>query len=413
MGKAAVLTVLSFMLAGSYYAFGTQQNLTEAQNRISEHQMDVLARNAALAGHSRAQQLLADSFSGQSGGGQHEGVRYDYAVSTSSLSPTVLNPPIGTVTETAEIEVVGTYEQPGSDPVTYTIRSKYAKTKTLPGSPPPHMGGGNVLLTDDDLDVRGNVQSKATYADGESGDRLNSNMHTNGDLIIKGKSVDVMGFGTYAGNLDAQQSHADAAFTPNDNPNDTTTTQRVDPIDIPAFDSEDTINEFGGADMESGDVTLSGDYDFTARGSGNRGTREKPYIWHVEGDLTLGGDTNLNGYVVFVVDGESSDEKSIHMNNGSLRTSTDNGESNAAFYTGRGIDFKMTGGVEVHGQFFAGKDSELDMVGNSSLYGSFTTAGSALLRGTPQLYYRPPSPALTKNWQELSEEVLLAEHHAW
>lgn len=419
MGKAAVLTALALLLAGSMYSFSTQRSLGEAQDRVSEHQMEVLARNAALAGHARAQQLLADDFSSKTGiTGTHQGVKYTFDITVDPISS--ITSGLGAVTGKAEITAVGTYEQPGIEPVTYTIESQYEQVNTLPDDPPPFMQ--YVLITEETLSMRGNVQS--FLADGEASDRLNSNMHTNGNLDIRGNSVDVKGFGTYAGS-DVGNNTA-SAFEPNYNPNDTSTVQRTSSIDIPVFDSQETIRAFSdlGAQETSSGLVLEDrdgnsdvsdvDYDFTTRGGLGKGTREDPYVWHVEGDLTISGDVEMKGYVVFVVDGEGSDRKSIHLTgSNNLKTSTQNGESNAAFYTEQGMNIDLNGGAAIHGQFFAGEDSDLSMHGTSALYGTFVGGGEVLMAGTPDFFYRPASAALTRNWQDFSKEVLRVGYSAW
>jgi len=78
MGKMLIITVVAFGVLGVYYAMGTQEGIQDAQRELADHQYEVLARNAALAGYHEAKQELVEDFKHATGpfSGSYDGADY-------------------------------------------------------------------------------------------------------------------------------------------------------------------------------------------------------------------------------------------------------------------------------------------------------------------------------------------------
>jgi hypothetical protein len=160
---------------------------------------------------------------------------------------------------------------------------------------------------------------------------------------------------------------------------------QVSEITIPEFDASDYMASSEIDQINSGDLVLSGDYSFG-------GTRENPYVWYVDGDLSATGGTTIDGYVVFLVDGNIEVTGNLQAGQSNL----DSGESTMAFYASGSIEFNGT--IDIFGQFFA--DGDFIVEGTPSVYGTVTTGGTAKLIGTPNLHFVEASPVLTEIWTD-------------
>jgi hypothetical protein len=123
------------------------------------------------------------------------------------------------------------------------------------------------------------------------------------------------------------------------------------------------------------------------------GTREKPYIWHVPGNLTINSDVEIPGYTMILVDGILSIDGDVKT----PQTSYDGAdESTLAFYVG-GVA-KVAGNTEIWAQIFS-NSVLIEARGTPKLYGSIITPGTISLGGSVDYYYRGASPALTTYFQ--------------
>jgi len=281
-----------------------------------------------------------------------------------------------------------------SRPVVWKIYTEYQrKPIATPTEVPPFLD--YALMSNGGLQLAGSMNvDLAAWADAE-----NANVHTNGSLKITGNSVDVLGFGTHS--LGASSSPAGAietTFTPGENEYDRSSVFEVHQIEVPEFTVANYIDDVV-PDMITGPVTLSGDY---ALG----GTREDPYVWVVNGDLSATGGTTLDGYVLFLVDGNIDLSSNVAAGMDAMGST----ESTMAFYASGDIIFNGT--VDIYGQFLAGGNFIVE--GTPTIYGSVTTSGSAILKGTPNLNYLKASPALAQIWNDGDPELyrLVSYHEA-
>lgn len=377
MGKAALLAIAAFVVASTYYNLTSRDGQAGALRATSEHQLTVLARNAAVAGYGRAKQAIADEASFapfESGAVTLEGTYANAAYQATITSD-------GT---TATVESVGTISN-AADDVQFAVHAVIGKTTAAASSVPPFLT--YALLTEDDLLLNGNVGG---YVDDEDSD-FNANFHTNGDLHVNGNASDVAGFGSYVGDGTSNPKQALAnTFQPPYNPDDAESVYRSAAVEVPAFDAEDFLASVPVDETSGGNVRISGDLDLG-------GTREDPYIWHVQGDLTASGGSSVSGYVMFVVDGDITIS-------GNLVAGESGDESTIALYAGD--DVTLNGNVQIHGQIYA--DGDVTFNGTPDVHGSVASGASAILNGTPGIHYRPASPALTTIFSDDSGLLLIS-----
>ncbi len=388
MGKAAILIISAAVIFGSMYAHGAQEEVQRADGRLSEHQFEVLSRNAALAGYNLAKQELAENFDASPSqmSGTYE--KSDFSVSVTR------NGSIATIVST------GTSERPGADAVTFTIEASIEKevVATIAEEAPPFMR--YAILTENDLHLNGNILTDL-YVDGNEENTLNANMHTNASLAVDGNAAVVKGFGTYVNSASGNPSSAlTSSFRPYYNPTNAPVTQQVPTIDVPEFDVAEFVSKVEVDQTSSGAVALSGTYDFG-------GTREDPYVWYVDGDLSASGGTTLNGYVMFIVSGDVSMSGNLEAGNSGY----DGGdESSVAYYAAGAVD--LSGNARVYGQIFAGSSVSFSQ-GSARVYGSLATKGGATIGGSPKIYYREPSPALTTIFEDPEIHLNLVAYSEW
>lgn len=391
MGKAALLAITAFTLIGAYYTLGSQRGMIESADRLGGHQYEVLARNAALAGYAQARQGIADAggFSVPAITGSFEGASYSTTVTTTDGGQAAV------IRSTSQI-VDGT-----NRPWTYDVEARVLKEQIYSISEEPPMFMRYGLIVESDLTLNGNILIDTMVVEGVEGAQNNANIHTNGKLTLKGNAATIRGFGTYVTSKDVKHERR---FNPYYNPTNEPVVQRVEPVDIPNldFDVRKVAEVLGPNEVHNGGYVLNGDVDYAAKGA----TRENPWVVHVKnGDLTTSGNTTVSGYVIFLV------EKDIIFN-GNLRMGTDHGgnESTFAFYAGRDMEMKGNPDV-VNGQIFAKRN--ITFSGTPRIYGNLVAGGQAKLNGTPKIYYRPASAALTRMFQDAEVSFRLISYNEW
>ncbi len=345
------------------YTSNSKRSLLKSSERVANHQYSTLARGAAVNGFNLAKQALAESFSAQEFKGSFDRAVYGVAIDVSG--------------DLATVTAMGGVPNASGDESRYRIRAEFHR-QTLPPtmaeSAPEFMS--YTVLSEDDLRVSGNAASASVYA-GEG----DANFHTNSNLIVDGKGHErIQGYGTYSGS--ARGEHRNEKFAPNGD-DDAPHTSYASPIDLPDFDMDEYLSLIEPNHTSEGGTTLSGSF---APG----GTRDKPYVYHVTGDLTI-SDLSVDGYVLFLVDGDITFSGNAVVGNSGYSESD---ESSLAFYNGGSIT--MSGGTEVWGQMYS--EGDFSIGGNSDLFGTVTTAGSLRLHGNPTFHYRTASPALTTIW---------------
>ncbi len=385
MGKAAIIIVTASVLLGSVYAFGAKEDVRSAEARLSTHQYEILARNAALAGYNMAKQELADDFATPSptSTGTYEGGDYDVSIALSGAI--------------AKVKSTGTIAGPEGEEISFTVEAEIEKemVSSVPDEAPPFMS--YAMFAEDDLNLGGSLLYDL-YVDGNEENTLNANMHTNGNLSLSGNAATVRGFGTYVGATSG--SHLTSAFDPYYNPTNDDVIQRVPEVEAPTFDMADFLSKTIVDQSTSGDVNLNGSYNFG-------GTREDPYVWHIDGTLAASGGVVLEGYIMFLVDGDIELSGNVHAGDSGF----DGGdESSIAYYASGGID--LGGNSKVYGQLLAGTSVNF-LHGTPKVYGSAASLGSVGLSGTPEVYYRVPSPALTTIFGNPEFQLKLISYSEW
>lgn len=388
MGKAAILIITASILLGSVYAYGAKEEANNADERLSTHQREILARNAALAGYNLAKQALAENFdtAGPQWSGTYSGSDFAVEISRSGA--------------VAHVVSIGTSPVPQGNAITFTVDARIEKEviAVAADEAPPFMQ--YAVMSDDDLDLNGNILLDL-FVDGNEENTLNANMHTNGNLTISGNAATVRGFGTYAGTASSTPSGALwNTFEPYYNPTDDPVVQQVPTIDIPVFDVTDFLSKTTVDQTTSGNLSLSGMYDLG-------GTREDPYVWYVDGDISASGGVTIDGYVMFVVDGDATFTGNFMAGEVDY---VGGDESSIAVYASGSIG--MGGNSRIHGQLFAGTSVSV-LHGTPRVYGNIASRGAVTLSGTPKIYYRVPSPALTTVFEDPDVRLKLASYSEW
>jgi hypothetical protein len=394
MGKAALFAIIAFGVMGAYYGLNTQRGMFDTSERIAGHQHEILARNAAMAGYNHARQMLTESFANYASGPKtFEDGAFEVSVNASLTEATITAKGYSQLTSG-----LSSLSSLDDKLVTYIIEAKVKKENlfTIAEEPPAFMQYG--LITEGDLTLDGNVSVDTLRIAGSEGLVYNANVHTNSKLTVQGNAALVRGFGTYVTASNVRQLDV---FKPYHNPTNDPVVKKTTAIDIPAasFDPVALATKMLPQEMTAGDVSLSGGYDFKAKGA----TRENPYIWHVDGNLNIAGNTTLSGYVMFIVSG------SINVNgNVEMGSHEGPGESNFAFYAGDDVVFG--GNAEtVNGQIFAKDDIVFN--GTPKIVGNLCAGDKTDLKGTPNIYYVPASPALTTVWQVPETRLTLLSYN--
>lgn len=365
MGAKIGILVAALAVIGAHYSMNSRLSVYDTQAVVSESQYEILARNAALSGYERAKQHLADSFTSTSLTGEVSGTSY--------------TTDIYVVGDMAEVVSTTAYPDPrAEDDKEYKLKAAFERTSTSGGQESVPAFMNYALVADDDLRLSGNAGATHIYSNGPGSSELNANIHTNGDLSVNGKGNERMkGFGTYAGS--ASGKHRDTKFQPNHNPDGKGNTYQAGTVAIPTLDIPAIAGEW------TPDINLA-----TNRLSGIQvypGTRDNPAIVYAPGNLEISGI--ISGYVVFLVDGDVTVGGNTTIGlSGHLGTD----ESSVAVYASG--DFDMSGGSDFWGQVMVNGD--FTMGGNAKLYGSATVGSTAWMHGTPDIYYREASNALTQ-----------------
>ncbi len=368
MEKLALIVVGIFAMTGTHLAINSQSNLAESETRLVKDQYEILARNAALAGLDRVKQKLADNFQYYINvTGANDGI--SYVVNAITDGP-----------DEVTVRSTGMAYVADGDSVEFNVQAKLKRRTILPKHAPPFMR--YAVISDEELVFQGNI-----YIEGDAANELNSNVHTNDKLKMNGNAALTKGFGTFK--LVAIPSEAALAdnFVPIYNPGNAPTCFQADEVAIPTMDPATLASTLVIDSTATGGLVISNDINFG-------GTREDPYIWHVEGNLLIqGGGIKINGYHMFLVEGQADIRANVEVGNSGYNGGE---ESSIAFYTGMGV--QLRGGAQVWGQIYSNGGVDF-FAGTPAVYGSVTTKGLVDFRGNVNVYYREPSPGLTQVFQ--------------
>ncbi len=381
MGKGLLIMIAAFGISFTFYSSTRYRSMVEVRGQAADFQYEALARDAAETGFSRARLAMLQDI--------------ESTVMSGNLPDGAYRSVLSSAGSRVRIESQGRLKDTRSMPVIWKIYAEYERLpKGDEDAVPPFME--YALIAQGDLELKGSPSVElAAFATA-----ANANIHTNNTLTISGGNVNVAGFGTYVDGVSANPVSAlETSFAPVENDMNREGVHPVAEITIPDFDASAYIGSAGVDEMSTGDVTLSGELNLG-------GTREDPYVWYVDGNLTATGGTTIDGYVMFLVDGNIEVSGNLEAGTSTL----DAGESTMAFYASGNIQFNGT--VDIHGQFFA--DGDFEVQGTPTIYGTVTTGGTAKLIGTPNLHYVQASPALTQIWTDgdPSRYRLLSYHEA-
>ena len=391
MGKTALLAIAAFTLMGAFYGLASSSGLLGTSARLARYDNEVMARNAAVTGFELAKHKLSKDFVTTSFSGTFDAA--DYSVHATVAGQLV------TVTSTAtQSGLAGD----GHFQIYARLKQVGLSTGEIAEEPPPFMQFA--LLSNGDLELGGSMTLDTVKIIGAEQTALNANVHTNGRLSSNGKKMKVRGFGTYR---TTENVTHEKVFDPYANPTQEPVVKQVDQnIEVPVDDFDVTAiaqkyeSQFGGVDSTSyGDVVLQGGfYDFEASGA----TRENPFIWVINGNFSNNGNVEINGYVMFLINGDAYVQ-------GNLTTTAKPGqkENNLAIYTSG--DIRIAGSVtSLWAQMFAKEDVQIE--GSSQIYGNIAAGGSVITQGSPTIKYFPASPALTRHWQDDDKRLELLSY---
>lgn len=383
MGKALTIVVLGLVLTGGYYSLGEKSAQYETQAHQAEDEYRILARNAALMGLDRAEQMLAEAFRTYNGiTGAYEGGTYEVRATKRGSKYVV-------------IRSTGTAQTGEGKAVTFNIRAEYERKPwpRIAKDPPSFMQ--YLLMAGGDLYLRGNAAGYA-YTPGDSSSApANADMHTNGSLTVEGENASAEGFGTYGVAALPGVDDVEAAFTPNDNPTESDHAYQATEVTLPTINLGDMAMKLVADSVDTGPILLTSSSQVLFLD----GTREDPYVWHIEGNLIFSNTGARNfevpGYAIILIDGKLTIEQGVQLTTPQTSYEGED-ESTLAFYVG-GLA-TLAGQTTVWGQIFAG-GADILVEGQSTLYGTLVSHGDINFGGQAQYYYRGASPALTTYWQ--------------
>lgn len=396
MGKALFLMIGVFGFIILSTTMGSQDNLRDAARRSADGQLEVLARNTAVAAEELAVQRLSESFVSREEYGDYEGTPYHFRATTSSNH--------------VVIEVTATSRSSRSDSLKYHIRSEYDRvlSSNIATEVPPFMQ--YAFITGEDLVLKGTI-SGDVYATGYEANMLNADVHTNASLFLDGigsANDPIRGHGTYALTAQAgQESFWKKKFKPNyfSEESNGDPVYKTAPVEIPPLDIAYSASDQSAVINATVQVPLTavlmpedgpgGTYYLSANTLPGTPSRDHPAIYLVRGSLEITSDLDLDSYSLFIVEGV------IDFQNKTVRPlpSAYDGpdESSLAFYSAQQI--YTSGNAEVWAQIYS-KGGITFGGGQPTVYGNIATWGEVTFSGTLDMKYRKASPALTVIWND-------------
>jgi hypothetical protein len=384
MGKAALIVIAAFTLMGAYYTLSSQRGAIASTERLAGHQIEVLARNAALSGYQQIRQNIADAggFEVQGAQGQHRGANFEaYVTATSS--------------ERAVITSRGWMGDSSGRTYEYNIRAEVQRDIFLIDADEVPLFMRFAMATNEDLNVSGNVLIDTLKVEGNEDNIINANIHTNGNLSTRGNSALIRGFGTYVTSHDV--GHA-RVFQPYYNPTNEPVLQRVAPVDIPrGFNARQMAEAMGYTPLSTLPVTMD------VRGGDN--SADNPTVFFVDGDAVVPSGFKIEGHAIFLVQGSIDMQGGVSIGSTGGRSSTTVG-----FYASHDIN---VGGnsTSIWGTLVAGNNVKFH--GTPTIYGGVGIGGAATIDGTPNIRFVPPSPALAKPFTDPEINLTLLSYNEW
>ncbi|MBE0643620.1 MAG: hypothetical protein IH600_06035 [Bacteroidetes bacterium] len=358
MGRMLMILVVGMGLVASYSAIQfNRSNLNANDNAVEDYEINQ-ARNLARSGVEYAISRLAQDTTWEDGYTNSSVSNGTLEVSVERTRAMYPGGPDANLNNARLVTAVGTIMNES-----FTVRaiveipSDYVR--------PPGLAYG--IISEENMDLSGNVNI-TDY----NNPNLNSNIHTNHDLVYKGSSS-VSGYGTFSGTCPSGTGGASGTFTPNVN-NGGALVYQAPPVAIPEIDPT----------KWEAMATVKYYSSRTINGHMNLGTKEHPEIIYVRGDLHLNGQ--MTGYGVFLVTGD------LTINGGATVTAIDPGGNNLGILVGG--DAKINGNSDINATLLIKGDAKIN--GTTSIIGSIISEGTINFGGTADIYYNPLNNAVAQ-----------------
>lgn len=204
------------------------------------------------------------------------------------------------------------------------------------------------------------------------------NPSLNADVYVKSMSLsgssNVEGFVKYTSSF----TGSTAKVVPNSNPSGLPSTEKVSSsINIPSFNASDhlakaTVKYYSNVTIKNSTLTL--------------GTKNKPAIVYISGNLYLQANSKVNGYGIIIVTGN------VEMSGNTTFGTKDPNTSSLGIYANGNIS--GSGNNSYYGQMFANGNIELS--GNADIHGNVSAKGNISLSGNNTIAYKPAAVELTQ-----------------
>lgn len=330
MGQYSLLAVVGAFLISAVVVYNASKSAGDAEEKVWEHQYHVVARDAASTGMSASTRRLSATLnaaggwsSGTAGPLNEADVAYDdgrYTVEASSapdacslltsanFADAVSANSLVIDGEVIEVRVTGEYDgdvgDDGDTVQSHQIVACYVKADWGLFSPPAFNFG---FISDDDFTFNGGAEIQA-LVDGSG------HVHSN-DNIKLGPQVVIDGIVTYVGTpdikssaqIDGQEKGINVpmtAFEADDFATDFTSSATTTAAGMATYCSANPLKcRYNAGFTSSSAVTI----DPTPANTADR-YADKPYVWFVNGDLTLSGGAHIKvpQYTTIVVTGNIS-----------------------------------------------------------------------------------------------------------
>jgi hypothetical protein len=323
MGYYATIILVGAFFIGGITIFAMKADTRDADLDLADHQLKVLAREAAHTGLQMTVRELADSYNMLS---WNYGTDYPlftdvtYKTGIYSVTITTTNPSgLGALGDTVDVVSRGK-----NGDARHVIFARYARDKDDKGIPPAFK---NAITSDFYMQFSGDMLVASIDA------TRNASIHTNQDLDLRGNSFRVEGYGTYSGSVRINPAAEDNFVPPNDWNGDEPNHMWAPEINIPPIDSVSlkSLAQSGqGLYLDQGgfssttplviDGSATPVLDFTNPASsawvggggslnytcGNCGTPEKPAVVFVDGPVNFVNRVEVVGNAIFISTGDAS-----------------------------------------------------------------------------------------------------------
>jgi hypothetical protein len=396
MGKLSVILVFAAILTGGTLVFNMQRTSLDTDSRLAYQQAQFFAREAAFAGMEiemrESIRLVAPGNppTGFSSGFSvpfqpYEGAFYSVNAVRGSCPNvanwdslgTLYNYPSVSAGLLMDVTSVGRYGT-GADAIYHEVNGCYVVINAASSTPP---WSEYAFISNEDFTFNGAVSVDTIAGLG--------NIHSNGTMDL-GPQVRIAGNVTYVESGTTKPGTETGSFQPGEGVSMTP----FDPYEVTYMPDASLGHRIESASPSiSGDVTIApSTWNGSPPAAGELGSKENPYYWYINGDLTLGGTTHLRlpVYTIIVITGDLtvggsasvtvSEESAPASGSGSALTSwiesnlSPEGEGmlgfyvNGTYYEPNGsINDPAPGGVELNGTG--------NFVGNVFTNGSYTLSG--------------------------------------